>query len=99
MAVPPLHDFMLPFLQRIADGSEHRLTELIEFLVKEFALTEDGLKKVLPSGRETRFKNRVSRPLGNTWAGSRGRSCRSGRLRSFDRIWLKQSMDVPWSND
>ena len=44
MAVPPLHDFMLPFLQRIADGSEHRLTELIEFLVKEFALSEDGLK-------------------------------------------------------
>lgn len=50
---------MLPFLRHIADGSEHRITELFEFLAKEFALSEDDLKEVLPSGRETRFKNRV----------------------------------------
>lgn len=59
MAVPPFQDFMLPFLQHIADGSEHRITELIEYLAKKFALSEDDLKEVLPSGRETRFKNRV----------------------------------------
>lgn len=59
MAVPPFQDFMLPFLQHIADGSEHRITELFEFLAKEFALSEEDLKEVLPSGRETRFKNRV----------------------------------------
>lgn len=50
---------MLPFLQRIADGSEHRITELFEFLAQKFALSEEDLKEVLPSGRETRFKNRV----------------------------------------
>jgi len=50
---------MLPFLQHIADGKEHRITELFEFLAERFALGEDDLKEVLPSGRETRFKNRV----------------------------------------
>ena len=50
---------MLPFLQHIADGKEHRITELFEFLANRFALSEDDLKEVLPSGRETRFKNRV----------------------------------------
>jgi len=50
---------MLPFLQHIADGNEHRITELFEFLASRFALSEDDLKEVLPSGRETRFKNRV----------------------------------------
>lgn len=59
MAVPPFQDFMLPFLQHIADGKEHRITELFEFLADRFALSEDDLKEVLPSGRETRFKNRV----------------------------------------
>lgn len=59
MAVPPFQDFMLPFLQHISDGSEHRITELFEFLAKEFGLSEEDLKELLPSGRETRFKNRV----------------------------------------
>jgi restriction system protein len=59
VAVPPFQDFMLPFMQRISDGHEHRITELFEVLAKEFALTEEELKELFPSGRETRFKNRV----------------------------------------
>lgn len=42
-AAPPLQDFMLRFLQLIADGSEHRITELFEFLGKEFAVSEEDL--------------------------------------------------------
>lgn len=59
MAVPPFQDFMLPFLQFIRDGEEHRITELFTHLAAVFALSDDDLKEVLPSGRETRFRNRV----------------------------------------
>jgi len=46
VAVPPFQDFMQPFLQHIADGSEHRITELVEFLACEFGLSEDDLKEI-----------------------------------------------------
>lgn len=59
MAVPPFQDFMLPFLQFIRDGAEHRITELFTYLSVKFALNDDDLKELLPSGRETRFRNRV----------------------------------------
>jgi restriction system protein len=59
VAVPPFQEFMLPFLQHIADGDEHKITEMFEHLAKRFALSDDDLKELLPSGRETRFKNRV----------------------------------------
>jgi restriction system protein len=59
MAVPPFQEFMLPFLQRIADGQEHKITELFEQLAEHFKLTDEDLKELLPSGRETRFKNRA----------------------------------------
>jgi restriction system protein len=59
VSVPPFQDFMLPFLQHIADGREYRITELFEHLAHLFSLGEDELKELLPSGRETRFKNRV----------------------------------------
>jgi len=59
VAVPPFQDFMLPFLQHIADGQEHKITELFDHLADHFHLIEEDLKELLPSGRETRFKNRV----------------------------------------
>jgi restriction system protein len=59
MAVPSFQDFMLPFVERIADGNEHSISELFEQLAQHFGLSEDDLKELLPSGRETRFKNRV----------------------------------------
>lgn len=59
MAVPPFQDFMLPFLQHIADGQEHKISELFDHLASHFELSDDDLKELLPSARETRFKNRV----------------------------------------
>jgi len=50
---------MLPFLQFIADGKEHHISELFDHLSKHFSLGDADLKELLPSGRETRFKNRV----------------------------------------
>jgi restriction system protein len=59
MAVPPFQDFMLPFLQRIADGQEHKISELFDYLASHFGLSEEDLKELVPSARETPFKNRV----------------------------------------
>ena len=59
MAVPPFHQFMLPFLQYTGDGNEHAFSELFGHLASHFNLSEADLKEVLPSGRQTRFRNRV----------------------------------------
>src|SRR4051812_47174732 len=50
---------MLPFLEHIADRHEHTISEMFDFLAERFGLTEADLKELLPSGRETRFKNRA----------------------------------------
>lgn len=50
---------MLPFLGFIKDGKEHHISELFAFISEHFQLSEDDLKELLPSGRETRFRNRV----------------------------------------
>ncbi len=50
---------MLPFLQHIADGKEHRISELMDLLGRSFGLSMEDMSELLPSGRETRFKNRV----------------------------------------
>jgi restriction system protein len=50
---------MLPFLEFISDGKEHHISELFTFLAQRFSLSEQDQKELLPSGRETRFKNRV----------------------------------------
>ena len=59
MAVPPFQEFMLPFLEFISDGKEHHISELFVFLAQRFSLSEQDQKELLPSGRESRFKNRV----------------------------------------
>lgn len=64
MAVPEFQTLMLPYLSYIRDGNEHSIAEMMEFLAKTFDLTSDELEERIPSGRQTRFYNRV------TWAGS-----------------------------
>lgn len=59
MQVPPFQAFMLPFLEFISDGQEHHVSELFTHLAQRFSIPEETLKELLPSGRETRFKNRV----------------------------------------
>lgn len=59
MAVPSFQEFMLPFLEFIQDGKEHRITELFPHLAQSFQLTDEDCKEVLPSGKGTRFRNRV----------------------------------------
>ena len=59
MAVPDYQTIMLPLLKFAGDGREHSLSEAIDALATEFGLTEEDLKELLPSGRQTIFYNRV----------------------------------------
>lgn len=59
MSVPNFQEFMLPFLQALSDRHEGNIPEMCKTLATKFSLSEEDLKDMVPSGRETRFKNRV----------------------------------------
>jgi len=60
MAVPDYQSVMLPLLRFAAKkGEEISTGEVVEFLAKEFGLTDEDLKEMLPSGIQPTFVNRV----------------------------------------
>ncbi|MBI4843301.1 MAG: restriction endonuclease [Nitrospirae bacterium] len=59
MAIPDYQSIMLPFLIFIKDKEEHSFREAVDGLAKEFQLTEDEQKELLPSGQQEIFSNRV----------------------------------------
>lgn len=61
MAVPDFQTMMLPFLDFAKDAKEHSNTEVSSFLASHFNLSEEDLAERIPSGLETKLKNRVSR--------------------------------------
>lgn len=59
MSVPTYQEFLLPLLQLANDQEEHLLNETIDYLAKQFNLSEENKQELLPSGRQTKFSNRV----------------------------------------
>jgi len=59
MAVPDFQTLMLPLLKLTADGQEHTSSEAIEALAQQFKLTEAERRELLPSGKQSKFVNRV----------------------------------------
>lgn len=59
MSIPGFQDLMLPFMEYVADGKEHSLREIIEYLAKKLGLSEAEQKELLPSGKQAVFNNRV----------------------------------------
>lgn len=57
--IPKYEEIMLPFLKFISDGKEHSLTETHDALAKEFKLTDEELRELLPSGLQPIFRNRL----------------------------------------
>lgn len=60
MAIPDFQTIMLPLLRFCADGKEHANQESLNALATEFGLTNDERKKLLPSGQQRVFDNRVA---------------------------------------
>jgi len=59
MAIPDFQTAMLPLLKAIEDGQEHIFREVVEVLARQFGVSEEERKQLLPSGRAPLFYNRV----------------------------------------
>lgn len=59
MAIPDYQSIMLPLLRQLKDKKEHSLHDCIDSLAKEFNLSEEERRQVLPSGQQEVFVNRV----------------------------------------
>lgn len=62
MPIPDYQTFMLPVLRYVGDRPKESvlIRDLFAVLAKEFALTDDDLREMLPSGATTTFGSRVS---------------------------------------
>ena len=60
MTVPDFQTLMLPALRALAQRSPQTTVEVRRSLASEFALTDEALAELLPSGRQTTFANRVA---------------------------------------
>ncbi|MBL8062878.1 MAG: restriction endonuclease [Anaerolineales bacterium] len=59
MAIPDFQSLMLPLLHLASNEKEHSLQEATRILAQQFKLTNEELAELLPSGRKTRFYDRV----------------------------------------
>src|SRR5262249_50543523 len=57
--IPDYQTLMLPLLRLAQDGAEHRIGDTSQQLAKEFALSDEEMSELLPSGRQPTFYNRV----------------------------------------
>lgn len=60
MAVPGFQEITLPLLKFAADGQVHRMRQARSHLAEVFSLSESEQTEKLPSGRQSRFANRVA---------------------------------------
>ncbi len=59
MPVPDYQTIMLPLLQSVSDGSNHRINDVIGRVANHFKLSEDDQSEMLASGNGTVLYSRV----------------------------------------
>ena len=59
MAVPKYDELMKPLLVAVSDGETYKMKDVTALLAEQLNLSSDDLAEMLPSGRQTVFKNRV----------------------------------------
>ena len=59
MPVPKYDELMKPLLVAVKDGMVYKIKDAAANLAEQLHLTAEDLAEVLPSGRQTVFKNRV----------------------------------------
>ena len=59
MAIPDYQTIILPLLKFYSDNQEHSFRDAVEEMAKEFKLTDQERKELLPSGQQEIFDNRV----------------------------------------
>jgi restriction system protein len=60
MAIPDYQSIMLPLLKYAGDGKEHKFGNSIEDLADKFALSDEEITELLPSGLQPVLRNRVA---------------------------------------
>lgn len=60
MPVPTFQELFLPMLTYLADGQERTKKDVAEHLAQKFQLTPEELTELLPSGKQTKFLNRIA---------------------------------------
>lgn len=60
MAIPDFQAFTLPLLQLAFDGEDHILSEARTTIADRFGLSEADRNELLPSGRQSRYANRIA---------------------------------------
>lgn len=60
MAIPKYDELMKPMLEAISDGQRYTVKSLERLLAESEKVTDEEQKVLLPSGRQTVFKNRVA---------------------------------------
>ena len=59
MAVPAYQSILRPLLAALRDGQSHNIKDISQELSVHFGLTDEDVKVLLPSGRQTTYANRV----------------------------------------
>lgn len=59
MAIPDYQTIMLPLLKLMSDQKKHHVREMIDYLAGEFRLSDEERRRLLPSGNDIIFDNRV----------------------------------------
>ena len=59
MAVPKYDELMKPLLIAVSYGETYKMKDVTALLAEQLNLSSDDLAEMLPSGRQTVFKNRV----------------------------------------
>lgn len=104
MPVPSYQNFLLPLLQIASDGQEHLLSQTIDSLSRQFQLSNEDKKELLPSGSQTKLANRVgwaitylrkaklleSGKRGTFYISERGQGVLKSNPESLDRKFLEQ---------
>lgn len=59
MAIPDYQTLMLPLLRAVQDGRDHAIRDVAAFLAREFGITREEERQLLPSGKQAVFLNRI----------------------------------------
>ncbi len=59
MAVPKYSEMYKSFLKALEDRKEHAYIDIKQQVISDFDLTDDDIAKLLPSGKQTVFSNRI----------------------------------------
>jgi len=60
LAVPDFQSFFLPLLRYSSDGQTHSTKDAYAAMAEHFSLSVEDLQEMLPSGKQTTYKNRVA---------------------------------------